>query len=224
MTDTAVETPAVSADEAAPAEKPAREKKAPKVATACKCSLFTGHDIKGQELSTECEGTTVRTFLPGHDAKLKSLLIKSAIAEVDVIRSENGQEQELSPVHAAEEFGFRPQVEKGLEVHQRKIAARETKAAETKAKRDAAKQERENAKAERKRVQEERKAKAEQLAQAEKKANEDKTPGPATAKVGRNKFDGEILADGTFKYVDAKGEEVEVEKYTIVIDPATLSA
>jgi hypothetical protein len=47
-------------------------------------------------------------------------------------------------------------------------------------------------------------------------------PGPATAKVGRNKFDGEILADGTFKYSDSKGEEVETTDYTVVVDPASV--
>lgn len=223
MTDTAVETPAVEAETPA-VEKPKREKKAPAVATPCKCSLFTGQDIKGNELSTDCQAETIRVFAPGHDAKLKSLLIKSAIAKVDVTRVENGVEQELSPVHAAEEFNFRALVEKGLAIHERKEGVRAERAAERKAKVEKRAAEKQAAKDERAKVQAERKALAAKLDEAEKAANENKTPGPATAKIGRNKFDGEVLADGTFRYKDAKGEDVEVENYKIVIDPASLAA
>ena len=73
-----------------------------------------------------------------------------------------------------------------------------------------------DAKAARERKAEEKKAHAkavEEAAEARKSQ-----PGAAKAKVGRNVVDGEILADGLFKY--KKGdEEVETSNYTPVIDP-----
>lgn len=216
-TDTVVETPVPEA--AAAPEKPA---KVVKVATPCACSFYTGKDIKGTELTTGCDAVTVRTFGPGHDAKLKSLLIKVAIADGQVTKTaEDGTVTELSPVHAAEEYGFRPQVEKGLETYKGKADKRAEAAVERQAARDAKKAEKDAAKAERKRIQEERKIKADALKAATDKANADKTPGPARAKVGRTEFDGEILADGTFRY-EKDGETVETEKYLVVVDPATI--
>jgi hypothetical protein len=212
-TETVVETPAPEA-----AEKPA---KAVKVATPCACSLYTGKDIKGAELTTGCDAETIRTFGPGHDAKLKSLLIKTAIAGLDVTKKTDTGSVAMSPVHAAEEYGFRPQVEKGLETHNGKAVKREEAAKERQAARDAKKAEKDAAKAERKRIQEERKVKADALKAATDKANADKTPGPARAKVGRTEYDGEVLADGTFRY-EKDGEQVETEKYTIVVDSATI--
>jgi len=215
MTDTAVETPAVSADEATEVEaKPAKVVKTP---SPCACSFYTGTDAKGNALDTECEAVTVRTFGPGHDAKLKSLLIKVAIAGGQVTKTtdEDG-EVDLEPTHAAEEYGFRTQVEKGLAVHQAKLDASAEKKRVRDEKAEVRKAEKEKAKAERKAVQDQRKADAAAKAEAEKAANESKTPGPARAKVGRTEFDGEVLADGTFRY-EKDGEQVETEKYTIVV-------
>lgn len=212
--ETAVETPVTEA-----AEKPA---KTVKVATPCACSLYTGQDIKGVALTTGCTAETVRTFGPGHDAKLKSLLIKTAIAGVDVTKKTENGSTTMSPVHAAEEYGFRPQVEKGLDTHNGKAVKRDEAAAARKVARDEKQAAKDAAKAERKAIQEARKAKAEALKAAQDKANADKTPGPARAKVGRTEYDGEILADGTFRFAK-DGEQVETEKYTIVIDPATLT-
>lgn len=215
MTAETVDTaPAVSE------EKPAKAKA---VATACACSLYTGIDAKGVKLTTDCEAATVRTFGPGHDAKLKSLLIKTAVAGANVTKfHEDGSTSELSPVHAAEEYGFRELVEKGLATHRAKLDKREEAKAAREAKKAKRDQEREDAKNERKRVQAERKAKADALKAATDKANAEKNPGPARAKVGRAEFDGEILQDGTFRFTK-DGEQVETEKYTIVVDPATLN-
>lgn len=219
MTDTAV------AESTSTEVDPAVEKtvKAKAVATPCACSLYTGTDGKGEALSTYCEAVTVRTFGPGHDAKLKSLLIKTAIAGEDVIKIVDGRETEMSPVHAAEEYGFRDLVEKGVETHRSKQAKRDEARAETERKRNERAAAKEEAKAERKRTQEERKAQAAALKAAIDKANAEKVPGPARAKVGRTEFDGEVLQDGTFKYVNSEGTEVETEKYTILVDPATIN-
>ena len=127
-----------------------------------------------------------------------------------------GHPVEMDPLHAAEEFGFRSLVEKSVDAAKAKQEARDAKAKEreeAKAKREKAKA---DAKAARERKAEEKKAHAkavEEAAEARKSQ-----PGAAKAKVGRNVVDGEILADGLFKY--KKGdEEVETSNYTPVIDP-----
>ncbi len=202
MTDTAVETPV--AEEA----KPVREKKAPVQPTACACQFYT------------CTGETVRTFLPGHDAKTKSLILKVAVAGGQVVKTVDGEATELEPLHAAEDFGFRSLIEKSLATHNAKQEARDAKAkvrADKKAATDAKKAE---AKAKREQEAEAKKAHAKAVEEAAETAKS--KPGPATAKIGRNKFDGEILADGVFSYKNAKGEDTETTDYTVVIDPATV--
>lgn len=214
MTDTAVETPAETVE-----AKPVREKKVV-VATPCACQFYTGKDKDGKDLSTGCDGETVRTFLPGHDAKLKSLILKVAVAGGQVTKSTDDADEELEPLHAAEDFGFRGLIEKSLAGHQAKQAVRDAKAKERADKKAAADAKKAEAKAQREQAAEAKKAHAKAVEEAAEAAKGN--AGPATAKVGRNKFDGEILADGTFKYSDAKGEEVETTEYTVVIDPATV--
>lgn len=214
MTDTAVETPV--AEEA----KPVREKKAPVQPTACACQFYTGKDKDGNVLATGCTGETVRTFLPGHDAKTKSLILKVAVAGGQVTKTVGDEVTELEPLHAAEDFGFRSLIEKSLATHNAKQEARNAKAkvrADKKAATDAKKAE---AKAKREQEAEAKKAHAKAVEEAAEAAKS--KPGEATVKIGRNKFDGAILADGTFKYINAKGEEVETTDYTVVIDPATV--
>lgn len=217
MSETAtVEAPATEVKE----EKPARVKKVV-VATPCACQFYTGKDAKGEVLATGCTEDTVRTFRPGHDAKAKSLFIKTAVAGHQVTKTlEDGSTTDIDPLHAAEDFGFRSLVEKSVdaakakdEVRAAKLKERADKKAETERKKVEAKAARE-AKAAQKKAHEEAVTKAAEARKGQ--------PGPATAKVGRNKFDGEILADGQFKYADAKGEEVETSNYTVVIDPATV--
>lgn len=215
MTDTAVETPAAEVAEA----KPVREKKVV-VATPCACQAYTGLNAKGEVLATGCTEETIRTFKPGHDAKLKSLILDTAKAGNQVTKTEDGESVEIDPLHAAEDFGFRSLVEKSLEGHQAKQAVKDAKAKERADKKAATEAKKAEAKAKREADAAAKKlhAKAVEDAAEARKSQ----PGPATAKVGRNKFDGEILADGTFKYADAKGEDVETSEYTVVIDPATV--
>ena len=208
MSETAaVETPEVEA-------KPARQAKQP---TPCACQFYTGKDAKGEELATGCTEETVRTFRPGHDAKLKSLLIKVGSAGNQVTKTVDGETTEIDPLHAAEEFGFRNLVEKSIDGARAKAEAKAAKIRERQEAKEARERAKEEAKAERERKAAQKKAHADAVA----KAAEDRKsqPGPATAKVGRNKFDGEILQDGVFKYTNAKGEEVETGEYTVVIDP-----
>lgn len=217
MSDTAVETPV--ADETVEA-KPVREKKAPVEPTACACQFYTGQNAKGETLSTGCSEVTPRTFRPGHDAKLKSLLIQVGAAGNQVTKATDDEDVEMDPLHAAEEYGFRGLVEKSVESAKAKEEARAAKAKEREDAKAAKAKEKEEAKAKREQAAKAKKAHAEAVAKAAEDAKGN--PGPATAKVGRNKFDGEILADGTFKYADAKGEEQETTNYTVVIDPASV--
>jgi hypothetical protein len=220
MSDTAVETP-VNAEAEAVEEKPKREKKAPVEPTPCACRFYSGQDAKGTTLSTGCTEVTPRTFRPGHDAKLKSLLIQVGAAGNQVTKSNanDPSTEEIDPLYAAEEFGFRNLVEKSINSAKAKAEERDAKAQERQAKKDAAAKAKEEAKAKREKAAEAKKAHAKAVEQAAEDAKG--KPGPAKAKVGRTTVDGEILADGTFKY--KKGdEEVETSNYTVVIDPATV--
>jgi|SRR5690606_2191521 len=212
MTETAVAETAVAED------KPKREKKVVE-ATACACQFYSGQDVRGETLSTGCAEVTPRTFRPGHDAKLKSLLIKVGSAGNQVVKTVDGETEEMDPLHAAEEFGFRGLVEKSVDAAKAKQEARDAKAKEREAKKAETERKKAEAKAERDAKAAQKKAHAEAVA----KAAEDRKsqPGPAKAKVGRSTVDGEILDDGTFKY--KKGDdEVETTDYTPVIDPSTV--
>lgn len=215
MTDTAVETPA-QAESTEVEAKPAKKVVEP---TPCACQFYSGTDAKGQELSTGCDEETVRTFRPGHDAKLKSLLIKVASAGNSVTKRVGDGTEEMDPLHAAEEFGFRGLVEKSVNAANEKQAARDAKAKE----REEAKAAKERAKAEAKAERERKAAQKKAHADAVAKAAEERKgqPGPATAKVGRSTFDGEILADGQFRYTKGD-EEVETSNYSVVVDPASV--
>lgn len=216
MTDTAVETP----DAETVAEEP-KPKKAPKEPTACACQLYSGQDAKGNELSTGCDEKTVRTFRPGHDAKLKSLFIKVAVAGNEVIKTDGDSVTSMQPFYAAEEYGFRDLVEASVNKATAKNEARAAKAKVREDAKAAAEAKRAEARAAREQRAEEKAAHAEAVAKAAEVAKS--TPGPATAKIGRQKFDGEILADGTFKY--KKGDkDVETTNFEVVIDPSTVTA
>lgn len=201
-------------------EKPARVKKVV-VATPCACQFYTGLDGKGEVLATGCTEDTVRTFRPGHDAKAKSLFIKTAVAGHQVTKTlEDGSTTEIDPLHAAEDFGFRGLVEKSVDAAKAKGDVRDAKAKERADKKAATEAKKAEAKAKREQAAEAKKAHAKAVEEAAEAAKG--KPGPVTAKIGRQKFDGEVLTDGTFSYKNAKGEDVETTDYTVVIDPATV--
>jgi len=72
-------TPAAKARPKATGEKVARTPKTQEL-HACRCRDFVAEDGEW----TGCEAMTARTFAPGHDAKLGSLLQKKALANVAV--------------------------------------------------------------------------------------------------------------------------------------------
>jgi len=220
MTDTNVaEAPAVETEAAA-------EPKAPRVKkvvepTPCACQFYSGKDAEGNDLATGCDESTVRTFKPGHDAKLKSLLIKVGAAGGQVTKIQDGETSEMDPLHAAEEFGFRSLVEKSVDAAKAKQEARDARAKEREEKKAKADQAKQEARAARERKIAQKKAHADAVAKAAEEAK--KTPGPAKVKIGRSTVEGEILNDGTFKYTKGDKEiEVGSDKFEVVIDPASV--
>lgn len=168
----AVETPAAE-------EKPVKAVKTPH---ACACSLYEVRTDEGT-VSTECTAQTVRSFVPGHDAKLKSMLIKAAIEGHDVVRLETADAPEatLTARQAAEDFNFASHIDKGVATHEKREAARaerkqaaDAKRAETQAKRDAEKAEKDAAREAKKAAAAEKReaAKAEREAKAAAKKAE----------------------------------------------------
>lgn len=122
MSDTqTVETPAAEVE-----AKPAKSPKQPK---PCACSQYEVRTDEGVT-STGCTAQTVRSFVPGHDAKLKSMLIKAAIAGQDVTRLATSEypESTLTARQAAEDFNFAGHIDKGVETHEKREAVRQEKA------------------------------------------------------------------------------------------------
>lgn len=92
---------------------------------ACECSKFStqvnaryedGVLVTDEVLTTGCTSTTVNTFAPGHDAKLKSFLIKSYLTYRGKCgREENGTRTERSALDFAQSHGFSLQVAAGIQ-------------------------------------------------------------------------------------------------------------
>lgn len=108
-----------------------------KTPTPCKCSLYAIETKGADGVEHEVIGCDVETsanFAPGHDAKLKSHLIKAGAAGSDIVKKTDEGEVTLSAMDAANEFGFASTVEKGI--------AKAQERAEAKAKREQAKADR----------------------------------------------------------------------------------
>lgn len=158
MSDTATVEVEATADEATETKR-AKKVKALK---PCASSLYSYVDAEGVTHTCGTEGReTTATFCPGHDAKLKSLLIKAGAAGYEVRKDVEGGFLTMSAMEAANEYGFASTVETGIakaaekaqakaEREAKRAAAkaeREEKAAKAKAEREAKKAEREAAKA-----------------------------------------------------------------------------
>lgn len=141
----------------------AKPVKAPKVATACACSEFSTL-IDGVTIDTGCTALTVNKFGPGHDAKLKSLLIKAGVAGAEVTKTGlDGSFEGMSAVEAAELHGFGTQVDKSVTAKRDKIAEVAGRKAEREAKRALRTEEAEAKKAEREAAATARKAAADEV-------------------------------------------------------------
>ena len=156
--------------------------------TACECGKWTVVSTTGEVARTGCTEVTTREFAPGHDAKMKSLLIFAGANDHLVTR--NGEGANVTPVVAANRHGFGHMVTAGIR--------RAKMLAEAKAERAA---KREAMKALRATATHTRKAKK----VADRKV---------TAKVGRWLREGTV-SEGEFTYTDKKGAIITTTKYTL---------
>lgn len=216
-------------------------------ATPCECSKYdalvnaqlTEDNLANGDydvFTTGCTQTTKREFAPGHDAKLKSFLIRHSGPEYDVRRNEGGVATSASAQQHADRYEFGYMVAAGI--------AKAAEKAEAKAKREAARAERKAAKgkpAERKlaesagvvkvadvvKAEEAAHAEAEAAKVAEREASADWDDAPAQgvdltdepeviAKVGRWEYKG-IEKDGVFYYLAKDGHtRKEATKYEVL--------
>ena len=87
----------------------------------CACGNFAVAET-GERL--HCGGETLRTFAPGHDARLKGFLIRAGRQgqTVKVL----GEDEPISPLAAANRYGFGHMVAEGIARPVRKKAAKKT--------------------------------------------------------------------------------------------------
>lgn len=226
---------------------------AAKVKTAahpCECGLFEtlvnvrpndtdGDLVWDEEFTTGCGGaTTLRTFAPGHDARLKGFLIKMGARGEDVDRVDGGVRIGGDALGWAHKYGFGSQVSAGIENALAKIEARKAKetarqeAADLRAAQKAAKvsvkaasalaADTAKAQADMQATADAASAKliADALADAQAAADAEAavaaTASLVQAKVGRWTYDGvHNEAEGTFSY-ESKGVAKTVTTFTLI--------
>ena len=118
--------------------------------TQCECSRYdalpadlTDADLESGDfeiLTTGCTATTKRQFAPGHDAKLKSALIKWGALGLDIRRSEGGVATSASAAKHASRYAFAHMVTAGVKRAEAKAAEKARKAEERAARKAAPKQ------------------------------------------------------------------------------------
>lgn len=180
-------------------------------ATKCECAQYfvAGEPNQPALAETHCEAATTNTFAPGHDAKLKSLLIKAGVVGRHVTRGGVTR----PAVDWSYQFGFGPQVEAGIAKGRNKIAERAAKRMARSAKAKA----REVApSASRAQAENEAFNQALREVQAERNTAIEAAPtGLVKAKVGRWVKEGNVTPNG-FTYYDAKHVAQTTTKYTLV--------
>ncbi|MFJ5280339.1 hypothetical protein [Streptomyces parvulus] len=92
-----------------------------------------------QVFETGCTATTKRQFAPGHDAKLKSALIKWGALGLDIRRTEGGVATSASADKHAARYAFAHMVTAGVKRAEAKAIERRRKAEERAAKKAAPK-------------------------------------------------------------------------------------
>ncbi|SIR13138.1 hypothetical protein [Micromonospora avicenniae] len=95
----------------------------------CACQSFAVLDGETVTETTGCTKVVPRRFAQGHDAKLKSLLIRAGVAGYRVRWTEDDQTREGDPLAASRLFGFGHQVESGIRGRLDKLARRAEKKA-----------------------------------------------------------------------------------------------
>lgn len=92
----------------------------------CQCGRFAVVKADGTKVRTGCTRTTKRLFAPGHDAKLKGILIRAGVAGEQVIREGEGNNGFTDPVKWGYSFGFGHMVEAGIKLARDKAAAKKS--------------------------------------------------------------------------------------------------
>lgn len=167
----------------------------------CACSFV---HVEGEDL--RCSRVTKNTFAPGHDAKLKSRLIRAGFANLTVrVRGEVS-----SVAEAAGEHGFGYQVAAGVVRLQRQAQDKANRKAARELQREANAATREAARAE-------AKAKREAAAETKRAA---KAPKTVSAKVGRWVVQGTVAKNGDLSYTTKAGvaKVAKSGKYELVAD------
>jgi len=168
---------------------------------------------------TGCTQYTERIFAPGHDAKLKSLLIKAGAAGLEVVLHDGGVNSHASAEHFAKGLGFEHQVLAGIKRALAKAMARaEKKAAKVEQK---LMYNAEQAEAKIKKAQaaaKQSRAPRTQQQQVAEKALE--TP-PYTIKVGRWTYQAVIDQKGNATYQTSGGQTKTVKKSGYKLVPET---
>lgn len=197
-----------------------------KLLTPCVCSqVAISWSDDSEPEGTDCQAVTKSQFAPGHDAKLKGLLIRAGAVGADIRVQSGGMLQHTSAENVAAEFGFAKQVAAGIakareenEGKGEREAAKAAKAEASAAAKIAKAAEREAAKATR---EQERAAKAEAKAAADAEKAAAKAAKPkvedgqeVSAKVGRKIVNGHV-EDGVFVYMQGD-EEIRTAKFSLV--------
>ncbi|MFD7998494.1 hypothetical protein [Streptomyces mirabilis] len=188
------------------AENTTAEKKTP-----CECSRYSvlanvreadnGDLTWDEELTTGCEAGARKLFAQGHDAKLKSFLIRAGAAGHEVRRDDGGVLSMADAATHAKHYTFGHMVAAGIERAQAKAAK--------KAERLAAKEAAHKEALTRYAARQTRKIQA-KLAKAE--AAKPKT---VKAKVGRWTYEGEVT-DAGFVYKAKNGERKTAAKFQLI--------
>jgi hypothetical protein len=203
MSTETVENETAATDEV---EAPATPVKEPKVPVKCKCGLYSKIVGEGDSAVLDelvpCTATTNGNFAPGHDAKLKSQLIKLGATDIPVYKNVDGEDVEMSAQDAANEYGFGPKVADGIARAKSLLAdkaakaeVRDTKKAQAEADKAAKKEEAAAKKADREAEAAAKKAakKAEADAAKAAKAAAQAATTPAEADADANGSDDESL-------------------------------
>ncbi|MGW4345593.1 hypothetical protein ACWEL8_11030 [Streptomyces sp. NPDC004690] len=108
-------------------------------ATPCECSMYDAlpADLTEEQvasgdfeiLTTGCTATTKRQFAPGHDAKLKSALIRWGALGLEIRRNEGGVATSASPTKHAARYAFAHMVTAGVKRAEAKAAEKAERAA-----------------------------------------------------------------------------------------------
>jgi hypothetical protein len=143
MATTATPAKKSTAKKAAAAPKPKAERK-PKTQSPCQCfSTPSGNTTdEGEPIYRSCGLTTTGRFAPGHDAKLKSVLMNLAVAGQEYHRHDGGMLVSGDPAAMARDLAWSHFVDKAIERNAANNERRATRAAEqaaAKAEREAAK-------------------------------------------------------------------------------------